>query len=113
MREANNIDTKLSRLDMSRPTLDPDLLRAFAAVVDQRSFTRAAKVLNRTQSAVSSQIKRLEDRVGQTLLDRSTVHVDVTPAGESLVGYVRRILSLGEEAVRRLREHEVEGGVRL
>ena len=98
---------------MSRPTLDPDLLRAFVAVVDQRSFTRAAAVLNRTQSAVSSQIKRLEDQVGQTLLDRSTTHVDVTPAGESLVGYARRILSLGEEAIQRLHEHEVEGSVRL
>src|SRR3954462_2864903 len=98
---------------MSTPSLDPDLLRAFVAVVDRRSFTRAAKVLNRTQSAVSSQIKRLEDHVGQTLLDRSTVHVDVTPSGESLVGYARRILSLGEEAVRRLHEHEVEGRVRL
>jgi DNA-binding transcriptional LysR family regulator len=98
---------------MSRPTLDPDLLRAFVAVVDQRSFTRAATVLNRTQSAVSSQIKRLEDQVGQTLLDRSTTHVDVTPAGESLVGYARRILSLGEEAIQRLHEHEVEGRVRL
>jgi DNA-binding transcriptional LysR family regulator len=98
---------------MSRPTLDPDLLRAFVAVVDQRSFTRAATALNRTQSAVSSQIKRLEDQVGQTLLDRSTTHVDVTPAGESLVGYARRILSLGEEAIQRLHEHEVEGRVRL
>jgi DNA-binding transcriptional LysR family regulator len=98
---------------MSRPTLDPDLLRAFVAVVDQRSFTRAAIVLNRTQSAVSSQIKRLEDQVGQTLLDRSTTHVDVTLAGESLVGYARRILSLGEEAIQRLHEHDVEGRVRL
>lgn len=98
---------------MSKPTLDPDLLRAFVAVVDQRSFTRAATVLNRTQSAVSSQIKRLEDQVGQTLLDRSTTHVDVTRAGESLVGYARRILSLGEEAIQRLHEREVEGRVRL
>src|ERR1044072_8838648 len=98
---------------MSRPSLDPDLLRAFVAVVDQRSFTRAAKVLNRTQSAVSSQIKRLEDQVGQTLLDRSTTHVDVTPAGESLVGYARRILLLTEEAIQRLHAHEVEGRVRL
>src|SRR3954454_12117656 len=98
---------------MSRPSLDPDLLRAFVAVVEQRSFTRAAKILNRTQSAVSAQIKRLEEQVGQTLLDRSTVHVDLTQSGESLVGYARRILSLGEEAVRRLHEHQVEGRVRL
>ena len=47
---------------MSAPVLDPDLLKAFVAVADQRSFTRAAVMLNRTQSAVSMQIKRL--RVG-------------------------------------------------
>ena len=100
-------------MGMSRPTLDPDLLRAFIAVVDQRSFTRAASALNRTQSAVSTQIKRLEHQIGLTLLDRSTTHVDVTAAGESLVGYARRILSLGEEAIQRLHEHEVVGRVRL
>jgi DNA-binding transcriptional LysR family regulator len=98
---------------MSRPTLDPDLLRALVAVVDQRSFTRAATVLNRTQSAVSTQIRRLEDQVGLTLLDRSTTRVDVTAAGERLTGYARRILALGDEAIQRLHEHEVVGRVRL
>lgn len=47
---------------MSIPTLDPELLKAFVAVADHRSFTRAATALNRTQSAVSMQIKRLEER---------------------------------------------------
>src|SRR3977135_2801312 len=97
---------------MSGPVLDPDLLKAFVAVADHRSFTRAAAVLNRTQSAVSMQIKRLEDRLGVELFSRTTVNVDLSSAGEGLLGYARRILKLNDEAVGRLRDHKVEGGVR-
>ena len=70
-----------------RPALDPILLQALVAVADQRSFTRAAMMLNRTQSAVSTQIKRLEEHVGVRLLERSTTHVALSPAGEKLLGY--------------------------
>jgi DNA-binding transcriptional LysR family regulator len=98
---------------MSAPVLDPDLLKAFVAVADQRSFTRAAVMLNRTQSAVSMQIKRLEDRLGVALFSRTTVNVDLSAAGEGLLGYARRILMLNDEAVGRLRDHRVEGVVRL
>jgi DNA-binding transcriptional LysR family regulator len=98
---------------MSQPVLDPDLLRAFVAVTDHRSFTRAAATLNRTQSAVSMQIKRLEERLGVELLNRTTVSVELSSAGEGLLGYARRILMLNDEAVGRLREHAVEGVVRL
>ncbi|HEY4253535.1 MAG TPA: LysR family transcriptional regulator [Roseomonas sp.] len=98
---------------MSMPVLDPDLLQAFVAVADNRSFTRAAAVLNRTQSAVSMQIRRLEDRLGVALFHRTTVQVDLSLAGEGLLGYARRILLLNAEAVGRLREHRVEGIVRL
>src|SRR6195952_217987 len=65
----------LSGFEMSVPALDPDLLQAFVAVADHRSFTRAAAMLNRTQSAVSMQIKRLEDRLGVELFSRTTVNV--------------------------------------
>jgi len=98
---------------MSVPALDPDLLKAFVAVADNRSFTRAAAMLNRTQSAVSMQIKRLEDRLGVELFHRTKVNVDLSSAGEGLLGYARRILTLNDEAVGRLREHKVEGLVRL
>jgi DNA-binding transcriptional LysR family regulator len=98
---------------MSLPVLDPDLLKAFVAVADHRSFTRAAAMLNRTQSAVSMQIKRLEDRLGVELLRRTTVSVELSSAGEGLLGYARRILMLNDEAVGRLREHKIEGVVRL
>jgi DNA-binding transcriptional LysR family regulator len=98
---------------MSGSVLDPDLLKAFVAVADHRSFTRAAATLNRTQSAVSMQIKRLEDRLGVELFSRTTVNVDLSSAGEALLGYARRILKLNEEAVGRLRDHKIEGVVRL
>ena len=98
---------------MSMPTLDPDLLKAFVAVADHRSFTRAAATLNRTQSAVSMQIKRLEDRLGVDLFNRTKANVDLSSAGEGLLGYARRILTLNEEAVGSLAERKVEGVVRL
>ncbi len=98
---------------MNIPALDPELLQAFVAVADHRSFTRAAATLNRTQSAVSMQIKRLEDRIGVELFHRTKANVDLSSAGEGLLGYARRILTLNEEAVARLREQRIEGVVRL
>lgn len=98
---------------MDIPALDPELLKAFVAVADRRSFTRAATQLNRTQSAISMQIKRLEDRLGTALFYRTKAQVALSPAGEGLLGYARRILALNDEAVGRLREHKVEGVVRL
>jgi DNA-binding transcriptional LysR family regulator len=98
---------------MIAATLDPDLLHAFLAVADHRSFTRAAVALNRTQSAVSMQVKRLEEQLHAELFHRTKANVDLSPAGERLLGYARRILSLNEEAVGRVREHKVEGRVRL
>ena len=98
---------------MNLPALDPELLQAFVAVADQRSFTRAAATLNRTQSAISMQIKRLEDRLGVELFHRTKANVELSPAGEGLLGYARRILSLNDEAIAHLRERKVEGVVRL
>src|SRR3981081_1163322 len=91
---------------MSGPVLAPDPLKAFVAVADHKSFTRAASMLNRTQSAVSMQIKRLEDRLGVELFHRTKVNVDLSSAGEGLLGYARRILVLNDEAVGRLRDHK-------
>jgi DNA-binding transcriptional LysR family regulator len=98
---------------MTPPVLDLDLLKAFVAVADNRSFTRAAAVLNRTQSAVSMQIKRLEDRLGAELLCRTRAQVDLTAVGEGLLGDARRMLVLNDETLGRLHEHKVEGRVRL
>jgi DNA-binding transcriptional LysR family regulator len=98
---------------MSIPALDPDLLKAFVAVADHRSFTRAATALNRTQSAISMQIKRLEERLGTVLFHRTKVQVDLSLAGEGFLGYARRILLLNDEAVSHLQQHKVQGRVRL
>ncbi|GKQ49499.1 LysR substrate-binding domain-containing protein [Bradyrhizobium sp. Ce-3] len=98
---------------MSSPVLDPDLLQAFVAVAEHRSFTRAASALNRTQSAISMQVKRLEERLQAELFHRSTTSVDLSAAGEGLLGYARRILSLNAEAVGRVRAHGTDGRVRL
>src|SRR3954469_5760372 len=98
---------------MSAPLLEPELLKAFVAVADSRSFTRAATQLNRTQSAVSMQIKRLEERLGVELFNRTKANVDLSSAGEGLLGYARRILTLNDEAVGKLRERKIEGVVRL
>lgn len=98
---------------MRRPELEPSLLKAFVAVAETLSFTRAARALNRTQSAVSMQIKRLEDQLGVALFQRTKSHVALTAAGEGLVGYAKRILRLGDEAVGRLGDYRVEGRVRL
>ena len=96
-----------------RTRLDPELLKAFVAVADSRSFTRAASHANRTQSAVSMQIKRLEERLGVELFNRTKANVDLSAAGEGLLGYARRILTLNDEAVGKLRERKIEGVVRL
>ncbi|MFD2650505.1 LysR family transcriptional regulator [Brucella rhizosphaerae] len=75
-----------------------DLLRAFVAVVDSRSFTIAAQQLHSTQSTVSQKILRLEEAAGQSLLERARHDIRPTDAGEKLLGYARRMLHLHDEA---------------
>lgn len=77
---------------------DPRLLEAFVAVADAGSFTAAAHRLHSTQSTISQQIGRLESLIGKALLDRSARPVKLTPMGERLIGYARRILALQREA---------------
>lgn len=67
--------------------IDPRLLRALVGVIDHGSFTRAAEQLNMSQSTISQQISRLEDQLGQPLLDRDARPVRMTAAGERLTGY--------------------------
>ncbi|MGP8231063.1 MAG: LysR substrate-binding domain-containing protein [Methylovirgula sp.] len=81
---------------------DTILLRTFAAVCDAGSFTKAAHVVNLTQSAVSLHVKRLEEQVGARLLRRGAEGVGPTEQGEVLLSYARRILALNKEAERRL-----------
>jgi len=93
--------------------LDITTLRALVAVTDHGGVTRAAAMLNLTQSAVSMQIKRLEEMLGLSLFDRGNRRVSLTASGEQLVRYARRILALNDEAVGRLTEDLYEGELRL
>jgi len=93
--------------------LDIDLLRAFLAAVEGSSFTAAARSLNRTQSAVSMQIKRLEEIVGAALLERSSQRMALTRQGERLLNYAVRMVALNDEAISQLREEALAGVVRL
>ena len=77
--------------------LDLTALRSFVAIADAGGVTRAAGFLNLTQSAVSMQIKRLEDSLGVELLDRSLRKVVPTAAGEQMLSYARRMLALNDE----------------
>src|SRR6476661_7990963 len=98
---------------MRTANLDIDLLRTFAAVADSGSFTAAAELVARTQSAVSVQIKRLEEILGRKVFERTSRSLALTPAGETLLGYARRILELNDESVRRIAEPPVTGVIRL
>ncbi|MEK9831454.1 MAG: LysR family transcriptional regulator, partial [Rhodospirillaceae bacterium] len=75
-------------------TLDIPLLRTLLAVVDSGSFTQAAAQVHRTQSAVSMQIKRLEEVVGRSLFERTGRRSALTREGQALAEYARRILQL-------------------
>jgi DNA-binding transcriptional LysR family regulator len=93
--------------------LDLELLRSFVSVVDAGGFTRAGERVHRTQSTVSQQIKRLEDDIGQPLLNRNGKDVTPTEAGERLLSYARRLLALAEEARDVMARPGSEGAVRL
>lgn len=93
--------------------LESDLLRSFLAVVDTGSVTHAAARLFRTQSAVSLQIKRLEENLGQPLFLRQARGVALTPRGEQLLPYARRVVQMLDEAALALREKPLVGPVRV
>lgn len=93
--------------------LDIDLLRSFVAVAAHRNFTRAGKAIGRTQSAVSLQIKRLEEIAGRPLFERSRHLVEITLTGEALLVYAHRILKLNDEALSHMARPEAAGLVRI
>lgn len=95
------------------PPVDSDLLRTFVEVVDSGGFSQAAERLMRGQSAISLQIKRLEERLNVKLFDRGPRHVRLTAEGELILDTARRILSLNEELISKLDEPEMAGMVRL
>lgn len=95
------------------PLLDLDVLRTFVAIAETGSFTTAANAVYRTPSAVSMQIKKLEDILGRSVFVRDARSVALTTDGEMLLGYARRMLAINREAVSKFIIPDIVGVVRL
>lgn len=98
---------------MAIPNLDMDALRTFLATQHLGSLNRAAERVGRSQSAVSQQMRKLEEQVGESLFRRQGRGLVLTDAGELILSYAHRILDLNDEAVRAVRGASVEGAVRF
>lgn len=94
-------------------TVDIDLLRVFDTVVRIGSFTTAAKALSRTQSAVSMQLRRLEEQLGVQLVARGTRQLAPTPEGVQLLPLARQMLSLNDQLFHDVDRQEVSGSIRI
>ncbi len=93
--------------------LDITALRSFVAIAETGGVTRAAGLLNLTQSAVSMQIKRLEESLDLKLLERVGRQVELSPTGEQLLSYARRMVALNDEIMTKLTDKGFEGVVSL
>jgi len=93
--------------------LDLDTLRTFVRGVELGSFARAAVAVGRSASAVSGQLRKLEAQVGEALVVRSGRGLTLTPAGEVLLSYARRMLNINDEVLSRIQNSRVAGSVRL
>lgn len=98
---------------MRHRTLDLKALQSFVTVVSTGSFTEAARQLNYSQSAVSMQIRRLEDELDTALLKRGSQKPEPTRIGQEVLGYAREMLRLNSELHEHLDEQEVAGTVQL
>jgi DNA-binding transcriptional LysR family regulator len=95
------------------PNLDVDLLKTFLAIADNGSFTRAAEEVHKTQSAISMQMKRLEELLGVPLFAKDGRMSRFTPDGERLVDYARRIVAFNDEVVSVFTKPELTGTIRF
>jgi DNA-binding transcriptional LysR family regulator len=102
----------IKEIDMAR-NLDLNALRSFVTVAEAGGVTVAASRLHLTQSAVSMQLKRLEESMGLPLMDRSARTIGLTPHGEQLLSYGRRLLALNDEVWSRLTDQAYEGEIAL
>ena len=98
---------------MRRITFDLDVLRTYVTGVELGSFAKAADRLGRSTSAVSAQLKKLEEQLGTPVLRKAGRGMLPTAAGEALLGYARRLLELNDEAATAVRGVELAGSVRL
>lgn len=93
--------------------LDVDQLRTFIAIVETGSFSRAADIVHKTQSAVSMQVKRLEERIGRPIFTRDGRAAKLTQEGERMLDFARRIVKLNIEALAAFSDPDLSGRVRL
>jgi len=108
MKRINNFDLVGGCVEFSI-----ELLRTFLAIIDSGGFTAAGDVVHRTQSAISMQMKRLEETVGNPLFERNRRELSLTAEGEMLLPYARRMLKLHEETVAAMRRPDMVGVVRI
>ena len=95
------------------PNLDVDLLKTFAVLAETGNFTRTAEKVGRTQSAVSMQVKRLEELVGKPLIARVGRSNSLTSDGQMMLDYARRMILLNDEAMTAFTRPEITGHVRF
>lgn len=107
------VELMTAPLNHPLPLLDLDVLRTFVAIAETGSFTSAANAVFRTPSAVSMQIKKLEDILGRAVFSRDARSVALTTDGEMLLGYARRMLAINREAVAKFIVPDITGVVRL
>jgi DNA-binding transcriptional LysR family regulator len=98
---------------MSRVVFDLDVLRSFVAGIELGSFAKAAGRVGRSTSAVSAQIKKLEEQAGTPILRKAGRGLALTEAGETMLAYAHRLLDLNDEAAAAVQGVELEGWVRL
>lgn len=95
------------------PLLELDVLKTFVAIAETGNFTTAAETVFRTPSAVSMQVKKLEEMLGGVVFLRDARSVTLTSKGELLLGYARRMLALNNEAISRFLQPDMNGIVRV
>ncbi len=93
--------------------LDLDQVQTFLAIADSGSFTRAAEEVHRTQSAVSMQMRRLEERIGKPLFMKDGRTNRLTEDGERLLAYARRLIRLNRETLAAFDDYSLEGQIRI
>jgi Transcriptional regulator len=98
---------------LRQPMLDNTLILAFLAVVDLGSYTLAAQTLHRTQSAISLQIKRLEEALGVPLFENPRQQVQLSAHGEAFLDYARRLVALNREALASVDHGALKGLIRI
>ena len=98
---------------MAMQDLQIDWLKAFVAAVDAGTLSGAARQVHRSQSAVSMQIKKLENVIGKPVLERNARSLTLTPTGKDLIGYARKMLEIQSQALELTRGEEVRGRIHL